>query len=440
MICPQCGNKIEGRALFCPNCGHKLEDPQKESSANASPKQGQRQGCARTALVLGITLLVVLIIVGVGAAGVYFGLQDRAKMESRIAKQHYEKGLAHLETGNLELAVAEFEHAVALDPENEEAATKLAEARQQLEAAPTPTPRLQQETKAARFEELEAAYAQQDWQHVFETADQLLALDPTYRRGEVDQMLFAAFYQHGLELVQRDRLQEAVRLFDRALELRPGDTRVYHARKLANLYVTAMGYWGADWGAAIESLVALYELDPQYKDAKERLFQAYVNHGDVLAEDKVWCQAKDEYTKALEIKDDAQVRTALEQAATQCTSNPATPAAEGTGTPGATKQPSAPSGTFVGQFVERQSIDRDNIFIRGKVIDKAGDGVAGVQVKIQAWDWSATALTDGQGQYAFDGLSNPVTYTLSLVDVSSLAVEVKGEPGKITWVNFEEIP
>ncbi len=433
MICPQCGHEMEGKALFCPNCGRKLKSSDAEDSMEAPQTESQGEGFGRSLLVLGIALLVVLVIVGLGAAGIYYGFRDRARTERRVAAQHYERGLAHLEEGNVELAVAELEHAVALDPENEEMASKLAEARQQLQKAPTSTPRLQQETKAAYFEEFEDAYAQEDWRRALEAADQLLTLDPTYRQEEVEGMLFTVLYRHGLELVEQDRLQEAVRLFDRALELQPDDTRVTYARNLANLYTTAMSYWGADWGRVVENLSQLYELSPQYKDVERRMFEAHVNHGDVLTEEEAWCRAAEEYAEALEIKDDAQVEGALEQAAAQCENGPTEPD-EGT------DEPSAPSGTFVGRFVRSEAIDMDSISVRGKVLDREDQGIAGVQVKIQAWDWSATALTDGQGQYAFDGLTSPVTYTLSLVDVSSRPVDAMGEPGRITWVNFEEIP
>lgn len=351
MICPQCGHQVVGKALFCPNCGHKLEETNKEESTEVPQTENRREGCGRTMLVLGIALLVVLIILGLGAAGVYYGLQDRARTERRAAMQHYNKGLTHLEEGNLELAVAELEHAVALDPENEEMTSKLAEARQQMQKVPTATPRLQQETKAAYFEEFEAAYDQEDWRQALEAADQLLTLDPAYRQEKVERMLFTVLYRHGLELVEQDRLQEAVRLFDRALELQPDDARVSHARNLANLYTTAMSYWGADWARVIENLSALYDLDPQYKDVEQRLFEAYMNHGDVLAEEEAWCQAAEEYAEALEIGDDAQVEDALEQAAMHCEKDPIV-SDEGT------VEPSAPSGTFVGRFVERRAIDR----------------------------------------------------------------------------------
>lgn len=433
MICSQCGHEVSDKALFCPNCGHKLEKSGTENSAEVSQTESQGQGCGRTIIVLSIALLVVLVIVGLGAAGVYYGLQDRDRTERRVAARHYDRALDHLEEGNLELAVAELEHAVALDPGNEEMVNKLEEVRQQLEGVPTATPQLQQETKAAYFEELESAYTQNDWQRALEAADQLLILDSSYRQEEVEQMLFTSLYRRGLELVEQDRLQEAVRLFDRALALQPDDIRVSRARDLATLYTTAMSYWGADWARAIESLSELYTLDPQYKDVEQRLFEAYVKHGDILMEEEAWCQAAEEYAEALEIEDDAQVEEKLEQAMAQCENGPVP-------TDEMDEEPSAPSGIFVGQFVERQAIDRDSIFIRGKVLDSEGRGVAGEQVRIQAWDWSATATTDGEGQYSFDGLSSPVTYTLSLVDLPSQPVDVMGERGRMAWVNFEETP
>ena len=79
------------------------------------------------------------------------------------------------------------------------------------------------------------------------------------------------------------------------------------------------------------------------------------------------------------------------------------------------------------------------MFIRGRILDKEGVGVSGVRVQIRAWDWSAIAVADGNGQYAFDGLSNPVTYTLTLLDLSCLPFDAEGVWGKVTWVDFEEV-
>ena len=111
------------------------------------------------------------------------------------------------------------------------------------------------------------------------------------------------------------------------------------------------------------------------------------------------------------------------------------PAPPATLTPGPTK---APLGTFVGSVVEQTAIDPGKMFIRGHVLDKGDRGVQGTRVQIQAWDWKTMAVTDGNGQFAFDGLGNPVTYTLTLLDLLSLPFDVAGEWGKIKWVQFIE--
>ena len=447
MQCPQCGHKIDGRALFCPNCGHKLEQPQRASGNRSSSRRArssdageQRRGCGLSLLVLGIAALVVLAIVGLGAAAFYYGMQDRAQVQQEAAEEHYDKGAAHLAQAEFELAIAEFELTLQLDPNHEQALADLNEARHRLEAKPTATPMLQHETKAAYLDELGAAFAQKDWPKVFEFADRLLALDPAYHRGEVDQMLFEAFYKSGLELIEGDRLKEAVRLFDRALALQPDNAQVTHAKRLATLYMTAMGYWGADWAKAVESLVALYRLAPDYSDVRQRTYEAQVSYGDFLVQQQNWCDAATQYAEALAIMDDAKTATKRQASLARCNQQPtptAQTAQEGkeTLTPEGT---SAPPGTFVGRLVERTGIADKKMFIRGKVL-QGGKGVSGQRVKIQAWDWSAIAVTDGNGQYSFDGLSNPVTYTLTLLDLPSLPVDVAGVWGKITWVNFQQL-
>ena len=51
---------------------------------------------------------------------------------------------------------------------------------------------------------------------------------------------------------------------------------------------------------------------------------------------------------------------------------------------------------------------------------------------------SAIAVTNGDGDFSFDGLANPVTYTLTLLDVPSLPLDVSTEWGKLTLVEFRE--
>jgi len=182
----------------------------------------------------------------------------------------------------------------------------------------------------------------------------------------------------------------------------------------------------------------LYEIDPDYRDVRQRLVGSYVALGDQAADEERWCDAAEAYTASLAIEQDEDIRERNQAAMESCKEAPTATPEPGEPTPGVTVGPQVPSGSFSGRLVERTGIDSGKMYVRGKVLDTNGNGIQGTQVKIQAWDWSAIAVTDGNGQYSFDGLSNPVTYTLSLVTLSSYPFDVEGQWGKISWVDFTE--
>ena len=447
MLCPQCGYDVEGRALFCPNCGRTLEQSPQAPTGQVvpppvSPDDGkQRRGCGRTFAIVGIAILVVVVVAGIAILAISYGMADRNKVELQAAEEHYQKGVEYLNQEELDLAIAEFEHVLTLNPQHEGAAAALARAQQQLEAEPTATTAPKEDSRAAQFNELEAAYAEGDWQAVLDAEQALAQGDPAYRRGDVDRMLFEAYYQIGLQLVAEDRMQEGLRSLDRALALQPDNAKAAQAKHEASLYVTGMSYWEADWLRTIDSLAALYSLDPDYKDVRERLHLAYAKFGDTLYQEEEWCGAVKQYTWALEIKADPKVADQRQQAVVQCEKPSPSPQPTPSETVGTEPSPttgatSAPTGTFVGQFIKQESVGGDKISIRGKVLTKNGTGISGVSVKVQAWDWSALALTDGSGQYSFDGLSNPVVYTLSLPDLPSVPFDVETKAGELSWVDF----
>ena len=445
MDCPLCGHSIRGRALFCPNCGSKLvQEPltPQRSGKNPERKQpvrdgGPKQGCGLSLTVLAIATLCVVAIAGLGVAGVYYGLADRAQAERQAAEEHYQKGLAHLDQERYELAVAEFELAAQLNPEHEEVTGALAQARHELAVQPTPTPALQEETAQAYLRELCEAHAIQDWEKLFDLAERLIALDVTYHREEVDQMLFDAYYATGLQMVEGDRVKEAVRLFDQALTLQPGSAQVAEAKELARLYLEGMTWWNADWARTAENFGALYERAPDYKDVRRKTYEAYMNYGALLEKREQWCSAEEQYARALGIIATFSVAEKRHDAQLLCRGTRV--ASEEQPTPTAGEQPTkTPLGTFVGGVVEETEVDSSKMFIRGRILGKDERGIQGTRVRIGAWDWRAVAITDGNGQFSFDGLSNPVTYTLTLLDLPSLPFDVAGEWGKIKWVHFLE--
>ena len=450
MECPQCGHSIKGKALFCPNCGHKLVQTAPVPHQAAAPTRvaqpereaAPKQGCGLSLTVLAVAAFFLMAIVGLGVAGVYYGLADRAKAEREAAEEHFQKGLVYLKQERYELAIAEFDLVVRLDPEHEQVLGKQAEARQKLSMQPTPTPVLQEETNYAYLRELREAHANADWQKVFDLAEQLSSLDPAYYRDEVNEMLFDAYYNTGLQMVAGDRMKDAVRLFDQALALHPDDAHVAEAKELATLYLAGLAFWNADWAKTADNFSALYERAPDYKDVRQRTHEAHVAYAELLSARGDHCAAADRYGQALRIMATFAVASKLHDAELLCKGGP--PLAEQTPTLIPTAGPTrAPLGTFVGAVVEQTAIESGKMFIRGRVLDKGDRGVQGTRVQIKAWDWKTVAVTDGNGQFSFDGLSgderrDPVTYTLTLLDLPSLPFDVGGEWGKIKWVHFIE--
>jgi hypothetical protein len=151
-------------------------------------------------------------------------------------------------------------------------------------------------------------------------------------------MLFSSYYNMALDLVDKDRLEEALRSFDEALEVKPGDPEALLQRELTSLYLTGLDYWEADWVRAVESFLAIYQIDPAYKDVEQRLYDAYLNHGDLYASEEAWCLAEERYEQAVALDSNNDVIAKRDDAAYRCqiAAIPPTPVIAATVTPTAT--------------------------------------------------------------------------------------------------------
>jgi len=438
MYCNNCGAELDDDARICPYCGlqpqagvESAEKPLAVPEEPATPTSTPRTGGCGWAMVAGMLAgLIILVIVALALLGVYQGVQERTRLNRAAASEHYHKGLEQLVLENYELARAEFELALQLDPKNQDAATKLAEVNALLGSQATPTSGMRHQTAILLYNEARQLYNQGDWEGVIAKLEQVQALEPEYEREQVTLLLVEAYHKAGLRLVDENRMEEAIRYFDRALELRPAEAEIREQKRLASLYLAGLGYWGANWQGAIDSFSVLYQLKPDYKDTRQRLYDAYVAYADTLYDDGDWCAARDRYDAALAMTFSEELKAKRESAAQQCAVVPLP-----TGTP-------PPSGTFVGRLVKVEDVGLETaMMIRGHILDQEGKPIAGVQVGLSAWDWSAPpALTNAEGVFAFDGLGNPVTYTVTLLDLPSIPLPVKADWSKLVWVEFRPQP
>lgn len=301
VICEHCGARTDGSSPFCMNCGFRVRTEAPELVVETAPK---RRAPSWLWIVGPFFLVIVLLlgIVGIGALGVYHGLQERAQLTRAAAEEHFNRGLAHLEAGEIELAIAEFEFTLRLVPDYPAAREKLDEARSKLQNKATPTSEVRSKAVDLLFAQALELYRAKKWDEAVVKLDQVRSIDPDFQPTRVEDMLYTSLCNQASWLVTQERLEEALRYFDRALEMRPGDEDIAKQRRLAALYLTAVSYWAADWEKAIAGFTTLYNIAPDYLDTTERLYAAHVSYGDILARSYAWCAAKQQYAAAVRVK------------------------------------------------------------------------------------------------------------------------------------------
>lgn len=262
---------------------------------------------------------MILAVILSTVAGFYAGQHDRQLQAQRDLAEHYDRGINHLNASEYELAAAEFEYILQLEPEYPGARDRLAEARRRLTVIPTPTTSQTMTFAIGEiYKQAVQAYQAQDWPLAVERLRQVRAVDATYEPTAVTEMLYTAAYSYGKQLLASDQLEEGLYYLDQAAEIRPLDQETGYQRQLAAMYLTARGYWGADWQKAIERFSELYSIAPGYKDVLPRLVQAYVSYGDQYSNTLDFCPAEQHYADALRVQPNPAIEAQRALAAQRC--------------------------------------------------------------------------------------------------------------------------
>ena len=290
---------------------------------------------------LGLLLCAGLFYGGIGLLGAYHGLQERLQLTQAEAEAHFQKGQEHLAGNSYELAIAEFELALSLNPNLLAARQGLRDAQRAALAQPTPT----SETRSAAAEEIlnqaEAQLAQENWAQAVETLAKVRELDPDYRAEHVSSLIYTANYQLGLQSVDPDRIDQAIQAFELALSERPDDPEVTVELAKALLYLEGKNAEEVDNQKAVEAFSRLYREDAAYLDVKPRLLSAYEDLGDELFQAEEWCDAAAQYLEASLIRPDDALNTKIDLSTERCRAAPPASAS----TPGPLARATSASGS-----------------------------------------------------------------------------------------------
>ncbi|MEA3340166.1 MAG: hypothetical protein U9R15_09385, partial [Chloroflexota bacterium] len=308
--------------------------------ATEAPKTWRR--VLRVLLWIAVFLALTTLGAGIGAYyGVHQGEQDREQSRLTEAEQHYQTGLAQLDAGEYERAIAEFEYVLKINPGHPLAGQGIAEAEARSAAIPTPTSETYEIVVDDLYQDGLAHYEAEEWEDTVDVLTQLRVLDPAHEAETVEEMLFTSLYNMGMALLDEDRFEEGIFYLDQAVALRPLDEEARDQRSLAMQYMTALGYWGVDWDYCIDRFEQIYAVAPNYKDVFRRLYDAHVTYANAWYAQEEMCPAEEQYTQALQLINDPQIEGKQGEAAQVCAVATPTPIApiEGTQTITLTEMP-----------------------------------------------------------------------------------------------------
>jgi tetratricopeptide (TPR) repeat protein len=442
MRCPECKAEVPDSLSLCPQCGTMVEETQpmrarrarrsrQAVSVAATPTvdsaASTRWQRARPILlwVVGFLCLLILSVGGAAYGGLYTGERDREQQRQELAEQHYRAGLERLDAGEYELAIAEFEYVLELDPDHTLAQQGIAESQARIADRPTPTSETYEIVVDDLYRKATAHYEDKEWEDAVAVLTQLRVLDPAYETETIEEMLFTSLYNAGMTLLDEDRLEEGIFYLDQAVALRPLDEEALTQRSLAIQYMTALGYWGVDWERCIERFEQLYAVAPSYKDVFSRLYQAHVDYADAWYAQGEMCPAEVQYTQATQLVNDPQVEQKRAESAQICLVATPTPIAPITGTlPITLTEP--PPGFTTGRLAypvyntQTGLYDVYALFADGRLMRMAGGGDQ------PNWVW-------GSGSLGYRDLLSP---GISLLGPGETVPRQLATDARATWPTF----
>lgn len=298
---------------------------------------------------IAVTALIALLIL---AFAVIKGLRDGAKTRETQQRQQVaillQQALDLRADGNAQAALEAYRRVLVVDPENKNALDGISDLLDAgttdapppvtpVAVAPIPSaPETPLNPISVIWADANSLSTQGRWAEAIDRllqvqarVDQLQAEDPEFDPQALRDMLYTAYASLGMEKSNAGSLEEAVSLFDRALDIRPDEVQIRTVRDVTAQYVDALTYWYADWPRAIELLSRIYAGNPSYRDVRQKLQEAHLEYGDSLSRTGAWCEAAEQYAQAITVQNALGLEQKQTEFQTLCDQGAGAPVAEG---------------------------------------------------------------------------------------------------------------
>ena len=300
--------------------------------------------------ILGV-LLLALIAGGSALAGYNSAIDERTQHQSTQvageAANQYILAQQDIATGNFDRARQRLEYVIQLDPNYPNAADQLASVllQQRITATPTlaPTatlvPTQDFRSRDELFAQAQSFLVGREWTKAMDALLLLRKNFPDFNAVQVDDMLFVALRNRGIDKIALDHDLEGGN-YDLTLAERfgPLDAEARNWRDWAELYIRGASYWGVDWGQSVNYFSQLAPAAPNLSDASgwtasNRYLEALLGYGDWLAARGQWCDAQQQYDMYMSLMASSQVEPTAVYASDQCASGAGAAVTPGGDTP-----------------------------------------------------------------------------------------------------------
>ena len=263
----------------------------------------------------GLAIVVILVMVVLGYRDGLRRGEAQTRQQVAILLQ---RASDMLDAGMNNEARTVYERIIEFDPQNEAARSAIAalENAVTVETVPESVP----EPTAIDIEWAGAVtlFEEGRWQEAIQRLSLVQTMQTDYKSVERDQLIFISYVELARAVIADGNLEEAVQLFDSALDVDPNNALVRQERYMIAHYVDVKTYWGADWARVIRLLEDLYRIDPEYRDVQYLLQRAHVQQGEGFAREENWCAAAAEYTSAIAVLDWLELRGRRDELVLSC--------------------------------------------------------------------------------------------------------------------------